>query len=80
MITFRKMLDYIVAEPFRPFRIKLACGQTFEIRYPESIYVGVKSVEMFLAAGEEQHEKWHRVPLSQVQTLEPLDSATAMAG
>lgn len=79
MVTYRKVLDYILAEPFRPFRIKLASGQAFEIRYPELIYVGIKSIELYAAASNHEDEKWHRVSLAQVEAVEPLDAATAMS-
>ena len=31
MMTPKIVLDYIRAEPFRPFRIHMASGQTFDI-------------------------------------------------
>jgi hypothetical protein len=39
MITSQRVLDYVKAEPFRPFRIHLASGRTFDIRHPEMIKV-----------------------------------------
>jgi hypothetical protein len=40
MMTFKKLGDSVTAEPFRPFRIKMASGQSFDIRHPEMILSG----------------------------------------
>ena len=71
MMTFRKVLDQITAEPFRPFRIKMANGQSFDIRHPESIYVGKTSARLH----DEASEKWHDVSLMLMETIEPMDVA-----
>jgi hypothetical protein len=38
-MTPQTILGYVRAEPFRPFRIHMASGKTFEIRHPEMIKV-----------------------------------------
>jgi len=35
MITNRRILNYINTEPFHPFRIKMATGESIEIRHPD---------------------------------------------
>lgn len=35
MMSMRRLVSYISAEPFRPLRIKMTSGETFEIRHPE---------------------------------------------
>jgi hypothetical protein len=30
MMTFRNVVEYVSAEPFRPFRLKLATGLTYD--------------------------------------------------
>ena len=40
MMTSRKLVEYVAAEPFRPFRIRMASAQSFDIRHPEMILVG----------------------------------------
>ncbi len=47
MMTFKKLGDYVTAEPFRPFRIKMVSGQSFDIRHPEMILVGRSSVRVY---------------------------------
>ncbi|MBX9680645.1 MAG: hypothetical protein K2X38_17970 [Gemmataceae bacterium] len=39
MLTSQRVLDYVKAEPFRPFRIHMASGREFDIRHPEMIKV-----------------------------------------
>lgn len=75
MMTSRKVGDYVAAEPFRPFRIKMASGQTFEIRHPEMILVGRSSVRIYTATGSEEHERWHDVSLMLMETIEPMEAS-----
>jgi hypothetical protein len=79
MMTFRKVGEYVSAEPFRPFRIRMASGQTFEIRHPEMILVGRTSVRVFLPAGEDSQngDRWQDVSLLLMETLEPIESSVA---
>lgn len=75
MMTFKKLGEYVSAEPFRPFRIKMASGQSFDIRHPEMILVGRTSVRVYTAAGDDDNEKWHDVSLMLMETIEPLGAA-----
>ena len=74
MMTYRKLGEYIAAEPFRPFRIKMASGQSFDIRHPEMILVGRTSVRVHAAAGADENEKWHDASMMLMETIEPLDA------
>ena len=77
MMTFRKVGDYVDAEPFRPFRIRMASGQSFEIRHPEMILVGRTSARVYGPSemDSEKPDNWHDVSLMLMETLEPLDSS-----
>ena len=79
MMTSRKVLDDLAAESFRPFLIKMASGQTFEIRHPEMIRVGRSSVRVHTITGDSQLEKWHDVSLLLMETLEPIEATTDVA-
>jgi len=74
MMTYRKLGEYVAAEPFRPFRIGMASGQTFDIRHPEMILVGRTSVRVHTASGTDLNEKWHDASLLLMETIEPLDA------
>jgi hypothetical protein len=77
MMTSRKLVEYLSAELFRPFRVKMASGQSYEIRHPEMILVGRSSVRIFGATGAGENEKWHDVSLLLMETIEPMDIAIA---
>lgn len=77
MMTFKKVAEYVEAEPFRPFRIKMASGQSFDIRHPEMILVGRSSVRVYTVAGDDTHEKWHDVSLMLMETIEPVEAAVS---
>jgi hypothetical protein len=79
MMTPRKVVDYVTAEPFRPFRIRMASNQSFDIRHPEMILVGRSSVRIYTASGTDQSEKWHDVSLMLMETIEPLDAPVPQA-
>ena len=77
MMTYRKLGDYVDAEPFRPFRIRMASGQSFEIRHPEMILVGRTTARVY-APSEPDSEKpdyWHDVSLMLMETIEPVDAS-----
>ena len=74
MMTYRKLGDYVAAEPFRPFRIKMASGQAFDVRHPEMILVGRMSVRVYAVVGDVVAEKWHDISMMLMETIEPLDT------
>jgi len=74
-MTNRKLGEYVGAEPFRPFRIKMASGQIYEVRHPEMILVGRTFVRVFSQqdSDKENTEQWHDVSLMLMETVEPLE-------
>jgi hypothetical protein len=52
MMTYQRVLDYVKAEPFRPFRIHMASGRTFDIRHPEMIKVLKNYILIFKTAAD----------------------------
>jgi hypothetical protein len=78
MITPRMMIDFVSAEPFRPFRIHMASGRTFEIGHPEMIKVGRSSVTVYMRpeSGPDQADRWQEVSLMLLESLEPLEAKT----
>jgi hypothetical protein len=81
MATFDKIGEYLKAEPFRPFRIKMASGQIYEIRHPEMILVGRNLVRVYGGSNgaEETPAEWHDVSMMLMETIEPLAAATKPA-
>lgn len=74
MITSRKFVEYMTAEPFRPFRIRTAGGQSFEIRHPEMILVGRTTVKIYTSpdGDDERPEQWHDVSMMLIESVEPV--------
>jgi len=40
MLTPPQVLTFVKAQPFRPFRLHMASGVSFDIRHPEMVKVG----------------------------------------
>lgn len=76
MITPRMMIEFVTAEPFRPFRLHMASGRTFEIRHPEMIEVGKSSVTVFgqQTSDSGKVDPWQRVSLMLLESVEPLEA------
>jgi hypothetical protein len=80
MISFQRLARYVGAEPFRPFRIAMASGQTFEIRHPEMISVGRSTARIFTLLSddaEQASQREHELSLLLMESVEPLDAAAA---
>jgi hypothetical protein len=71
------VLVWLRAAPFRPFRIHLNSGQTYEIRHPEMLRVGRSSVNVYSFAGEpsDPYERMEMVSLLLIERIEPLETA-----
>lgn len=76
MISYGKLGEFVTAETFRPFRIKMASGQAFEVRHPEMILVGRSSARVHSTSGDGQQERWHDISLLLMERLEPMEAAT----
>ena len=76
MMTLRKIVEYVSAEPFSPFLIRMASGQALEIRHPEMILVGRSSARVYVNtdAASDSPPHWHDVSMLLMETLEPLEA------
>ena len=80
MMTAQRIVNYVTAEPFRPFRINMASGKKYLIRHPEMIAVGRTTVHVFTSMSEdveEAKEREHEVSLILIESVEPLSSTTS---
>jgi hypothetical protein len=80
MITFQRLARYVGAEPFRPFRISMASGQTFDIRHPEMISVGRSTAYIYTFMTEDAVDSKQReqeVSLLLMESVEPLNVTPA---
>lgn len=76
MLTPRSMLDIVTAEPFRPFRMHMASGRSFEIDHPEMIKIGRSSVTVYARphGQDDEAERWQEVSLMLLGSVEPLET------
>jgi hypothetical protein len=77
MMTMSKFTEYMSAEPFCPFRIKMASGQVFDIRHPEMILIGRSNVRVYMADTDVAAPTWKDVSMMLMETLEPIDFPTS---
>jgi len=79
-MTYRKLGEYVAAEPFRPFRIRMASGQAHDIRHPERILVGRTSARIYDAAEDGGNETWRDVSMLLMEMVEPMDAPVRQRG
>lgn len=72
MMTRRVLFLYVDAEPFRPFRIKMTSGETFEIRYPETIYLSRTTARVFSWLDETGESQEREISVLLIESIEPL--------
>lgn len=79
MQTPQTILGHVKAEPFRPFRLHLASGRTFEVRHPEPIKVLRSCVLLFKPAREtwDVPEEGDTVSLMLIESISHLESPVA---
>lgn len=72
------VVEYLSAEPSRPFRIRMASGSTFDIRHPEVLLAGRSSVRVYTSPEGDGNApaRWYDVSLMLMESLEPLDTRT----
>ena len=77
MLTPHVVLEYIRAEPFRPFGLKMASGRTFEVRHPEMIKVLKSSALIFRGIGEPSDvpDEFSTVSLMLAESIELLETS-----
>ena len=80
MMTMQRVVNYVSAEPFRPFRINMASGKTYDIRHPEMIAVGRTTVHVFMHLSDDDGEAKDReqeLSIILIESIEPIDAAVA---
>ncbi len=82
MTHHQTVLDYVRAEPFRPFRIHMASGRTFDVRHPEMIKVLRSWLIVFRTNGSvtDIPEGFDSLSLTLVESISHLDSAVRVDG
>lgn len=79
MLAPEQILDLVTAEPFRPFRMDMASGRTFEVGRPEMVVVRPSSIDIDSRPEDDSDtgERWEKVSL---MLLEPIVSLEVPSG
>ena len=82
MIDSQQLLSYLKAKPFRPFRIHVASGETFDIRHPEMARVGRNFLILFTFVSDSPDllDRWETVSRVLMERISHLDATVAPAG
>ena len=78
-MTAQELLDYVQAQPFRPFRIRMNSGRTFDIRHPEVVRVGRRDLLIFTFVSDTPnvYDRWESVSLLLIESVAPLETSVA---
>jgi hypothetical protein len=73
------VLNYVKTKPFRPFRIQMNSGRTFDIRHPEMVQVGRTDLLIFTFVNDslEVYDRWHNLSLLLIESISPLEAPVA---
>lgn len=78
MMTMKRIVDDITAEPFRPFRINMASGKSYDIRHPEMVQVGRTTFTVFTWMSDDENvakKRQQELSLILVESIERLETA-----
>jgi len=75
-MTPQEILNYLHAQPFRPFRILMNSGRMFEIRRPEMVRIGKRDLLIFSFVSDwpDVYDRWENVSLLLIESLAPLEA------
>lgn len=76
MIPPQELLSCLRATPFRPFRIHMASGESFDVRHPEMVRVGRNSIILFTFVSDqpELYDQWETLSLVLMERISLLDA------
>jgi len=71
MIVVPEFNSYLNERPFRPFRIHMASGDTFEVRHPEMVHLGRNNLRLYTHVSNlpENHDRWDTISLMLMERL-----------
>jgi hypothetical protein len=72
------LLAHLRKQPFEPFRIRMVDGAAYQIRHPDVVLVGRRTITLGLArSGEPRlpYERTETAALLHITRLEPIESS-----
>jgi hypothetical protein len=74
------VLRWLRAQPFRPFRITLNSGRTFDVRHPEMVRLLRTTLLLFTLTEQADVYEWaEMVGLLLIESIAPLEAPPASA-
>ena len=75
------LLAYVRDTPFRPFRIHMVTGRTYDIRHPEMIRVGRTSANVFITRSNDPpdapYDRFEMVSLALIERIDHIEAPAA---
>jgi hypothetical protein len=77
MLTPQTIIEYIKAEPFRPFRVHMGSGRRFDIRHTELVKMLKSYLLVFSMTSDTRDlpDRWESVSLMLAESISHLDAA-----
>ena len=77
MVTLPQIRVYIQAQPFRPFRLQMASGKTFDVRHPEMVRPRKNYPMVFYFVPDDAYviDHWETISLMLIESVSHLDAA-----
>jgi len=75
MIPSNELNSYLKAKPFRPIRIHMASGETFDVRHPELVKVSRNTIVLFTPVVDDPDlfDRWQTISLMLMEHVSQLD-------
>jgi hypothetical protein len=82
VIPSRDLQNYLRAQPFEPFTIRLTSGRTYDIRHPEMVKVGKNTLIVFTYVNDhpEVFDRWETVSLLLIENVSHTQTQPASPG
>ena len=80
MMTVQTFREVLSQRPFRPFRLVMSSGETYEVRHPEMAWLTRTSILVGIDETDEGVPAEFRIcSMLHVATIEPLNAASSGA-
>ncbi len=78
-MSSQKVLRYVRASPFRPYRIQMVSGRTIDVRHPEMVRVGIRDliVFRFVSDSPDVYDDWDSYSLGLIESISHLEASVA---
>ena len=78
-MSSKEIVRYLTSSPFRPFRLHLASGRTFDIRHPEMVKIGKRDLIIFTFVSDNPavYDDWDSVGLLLIESISHLEPSAA---